>query len=250
DAQQPLALLLEQFIELTLVGGDIFLARLETALEVIQVALLDGEGIELAVERVLAVGQALFELLELGTGVGGFLLEFTAELLLLFLGGQFNFLGLVAGFLGCAVDDLTGLITCPGNEAARGVSEVRSRPRAAQHEAHEGANEEVFHDGISLARESGHGQETEAREARIAASCGRRPARDRLFQGGSIGPRDVRWATACAQRPFTRPRDRGRPTAGQWEREGLGSGDRPAIAVGDRRSMRATAQGWVRVGAG
>src|SRR5690606_11692459 len=72
-------------------------------------------------------------------------LKITADLLLLFLGCEFDLLCAVLCLLGGVFNDLAGFLTGSGQQRARRVVEVRHRSTTTQRKADDESNKNIFH---------------------------------------------------------------------------------------------------------
>src|SRR5688572_8342755 len=98
DLQQSLALLGEDAGQLRLLLRNLFIAVGERVLQVVELAFLDRERVELSIQHVLALVEPVFVLLELAPGALVLLLELLLQLELFLAVLELDLLGLVGGF--------------------------------------------------------------------------------------------------------------------------------------------------------
>src|SRR5205823_6968526 len=116
-------LFLDHLVKLLLFGRQRFVALREASLEVVEIPLLDRERIELAIEVILALGEALLLLLHLPALDFVFPVEFLLETDLFLAGGNFDFLGASLSFFGGGFADAIRLGLCLANEIFRAEAE-------------------------------------------------------------------------------------------------------------------------------
>ena len=112
-------------------------------LQVVEVLFLDRQRVELAVERVLALGEPRFVLFELAAGGFVLPLELLLELELLLPGGQLDFLGLVLRLLEGVLPELVRFGAGAGEGVLAGHLEVNHDRAGAGRQPDHQADEEV-----------------------------------------------------------------------------------------------------------
>jgi hypothetical protein len=94
DLQQAVALFLENDVELAFLAFEGFFTLGEAGFQVVQVLFLDGQGVELAIELVLAFFEAAFVIFKVGSGGVDFAIDGVLAADLLLPGGKLVLAGL------------------------------------------------------------------------------------------------------------------------------------------------------------
>ena len=140
DLQKLLPLVFDHLIELFFLGGEGFVTLGEASLEVIEISLFNGKRIELAIERVLALGEALLLLLHLPPLDFVLAVELLLEFDLFLAGGNFDFLGARLCFLGGEVAHAIRLGLGRYDDILRAGAEIEVDAGRADDQADDGPN--------------------------------------------------------------------------------------------------------------